>query len=72
LANKLIDTALIDSLNADPTLTNTPKITTSIGSKQLSNVALHDNETSIEMANKLIDAASMASLNAHGSQADRG
>jgi hypothetical protein len=72
LANKIIDTALIDSLNADPTLTNTPKITTSIATKQPSNVALHDNETSIEMANKLIDAASMASLNAHGSQADRG
>jgi hypothetical protein len=40
-------------------------------SKQASNVALHDSATSIEMANKLIDAASMATLNAHGSQADR-
>ena len=72
LANKIIDAALFDSLNADPILTNTPKNTTSIVSKQPSNVALYDNETSIQMANKLIDAASMASLNAHGSLADRG
>jgi peptidoglycan/xylan/chitin deacetylase (PgdA/CDA1 family) len=72
LANKIIDAALFESLNADPILTNTPKNTTSIVSKQPSNVPLYDNETSIEMANKLIDAASMASLNAHGNLADRG
>jgi peptidoglycan/xylan/chitin deacetylase (PgdA/CDA1 family) len=72
IANKIIDAALFDSLNADPTLTNTPKNTTGIVTKQPSNVALHDNATSIEMANKLIDAASMASLSFHGSQADRG
>jgi hypothetical protein len=72
LANKIIDAALSESLKADPTLTNTTKNTTSIVSKQPSNVALYDNATSIQMANKLIDAASMASLNAHGSLADRG
>jgi hypothetical protein len=42
-----------------------PKNITSIVPKQPSNVALHDNATSIEMANRLIDAASFASLNAH-------
>jgi hypothetical protein len=41
-----------------------PKNTTSIGSKQLSNVALHDNATSIELANKIIDTALFDSLNA--------
>lgn len=50
---------------------NTPKNTTSIISKQPSN-ELYDNATSIEMANKIIDAAFMASLNAHGSRGDRG
>ena len=72
MANKIIDAALFDSLNADPTLTNTSKSTTGIVTKQPSNVALHDNATSVEMANKIIDAASMASLSADGSQADRG
>jgi hypothetical protein len=72
MANKIIDAALFDSLNADPTLTNTPKNTTGIVTKQSSNVALHDNATLVEMANELIDAASVASLSAHGSQADRG
>jgi hypothetical protein len=41
-----------------------PKNTNSIVSKQPSNVALHDNATSIESANKIIDAALFASLNA--------
>ena len=72
MANKIIDAALFDSLNADPTLTNTSKSTTGIVTRQPSNVALHDNATSVEMANKIIDAASMASLSADGSQADRG
>jgi len=72
MANKIIDAALFDSLNADPTLTNTSKSTTGIVTKQPSNVALHDNATSVEVANKIIDAASMASLSADGSQADRG
>jgi peptidoglycan/xylan/chitin deacetylase (PgdA/CDA1 family) len=72
MANKIIDAALFDSLNADPTLTNTSKSTTGIVTKQPSNVALHDNATSVEMANKIIDAASMASLSVDGSQADRG
>jgi hypothetical protein len=72
MANKIIDASLFDSLNADPTLTNTPKNTTGIVTKQSSNVALHDNATLVEMANELIDAASVASLSAHGSQADRG
>ena len=72
LANKIIDAALSESLNADPTLTNIPKNTTSIVSKLPSNVALYDNETSIGLANKIIDAASMASLKAHGSLADHG
>jgi len=72
MANKIIDAALFDSLNADPTLTNTSKSTTGIVTKQPSNVALHDNATSVEMANKIIDAASMASLSTDGSQADRG
>ena len=72
MANRIIDAALFDSLNADPTLTNTSKSTTGIVTKQPSNVALHDNATSVEMANKIIDAASMASLSADGSQADRG
>ena len=49
-----------------------PKSTTGIVTKQPSNVALHDNATSVEMANELIDAASMASLSVDGSQADRG
>ena len=49
-----------------------PKSTTGIVTKQPSNVALHDNATSVEMANKIIDAASMASLSVDGSQADRG
>jgi len=49
-----------------------PLSTTGIVTKQPSNVALHDNATSVEMANKIIDAASMASLSADGSQADRG
>ena len=72
MANKIIDAALFDSLNADPTLTNTSKSTTGIVTKQPSNVALHDNATSVDMANKIIDAASMASLSADGSQANRG
>ena len=72
MANKIIDAALFDSLNIDPTFMKTPKNTTSIVTKQPSNVTLHDNATSIEMANKIIDAASMASLSADGSQADRG
>jgi len=72
MANEIIDAALFDSLNADPTLTNTSKSTTGIVTKQPSNVALYDNATSVEMANKIIDAASMASLSADGSQADRG
>lgn len=41
-----------------------PKNTTSIVSKQRSNVALHHNATSIELANKIIDAALFDSLNA--------
>jgi peptidoglycan/xylan/chitin deacetylase (PgdA/CDA1 family) len=45
-------------------LAESPKNTTSIGSKQLSNVALHDNATSIELANKIIDTALFDSLNA--------
>ncbi len=45
-------------------LADTPKNTTSIVSKQPSNVALHDNATSIELANKIIDAALFESLNA--------
>ena len=45
-------------------LADTPKNTTSIVSKQPSNVALHDNTTSIELANKIIDAALFESLNA--------
>ena len=49
-----------------------PLSTTGIVTKQPSNIALHDNATSVEMANKIIDAASMASLSADGSQADRG
>ena len=49
-----------------------PLSATGIVTKQPSNVALHDNATSVEMANKIIDAASMASLSADGSQADRG
>ena len=49
-----------------------PLSTTGIVTKQPSNVAFHDNATSVEMANKIIDAASMASLSADGSQADRG
>ena len=72
MANEIIDAALFDSLNADPTLTNTSKSTTGIVTKQPSNVALYDNATSVEMANKIIDAASMPSLSAHGSEADRG
>jgi hypothetical protein len=71
MANKIIDAALFDSLNADPTLTNTSKSTTGIVTKQPSNVTLPDNATSVEMANKIIDATSMASLSADGSQADR-
>ena len=53
-------------------LVESPKNTTGIITKQPSNVALHDNATSVEMANKIIDAASMASLSVDGSQADRG
>jgi len=49
-----------------------PISTTGLVTKQPSNVAFHDNATSVEMANKIIDAASMASLSADGSQADRG
>jgi hypothetical protein len=45
-------------------LAKTPKNTTSIVSKQPSNVALYDNGTSIESANKIIDAALSESLNA--------
>jgi hypothetical protein len=45
-------------------LAETPKNTTSIVSKQPSNVALYDNGTSIESANKIIDAALSESLNA--------
>jgi hypothetical protein len=45
-------------------LAESPKNTTSIVTKQPSNVALHDNATSIELANKIIDAALFDSLNA--------
>jgi hypothetical protein len=45
-------------------LAKTPKNTTSIVSKLPSNVAVHDNGTSIELANKIIDAALSESLNA--------
>jgi hypothetical protein len=45
-------------------LAESPKNTTSIVSKQPSNVSLHDNATSIELANKIIDAALFDSLNA--------
>lgn len=45
-------------------LAESPKNTTSIVSKQPSNVALHHNATSIELANKIIDAALFDSLNA--------
>jgi hypothetical protein len=45
-------------------LAETPKNTTSIVSKLPSNVALYDNGTSIESANKIIDAALSESLNA--------
>lgn len=62
----LWDAASLGSLNAHVTLTNPSKDTTSIVSKQPSNVALHYNATSIEMANKILDAASLASLNAQG------
>ncbi|HEY7228548.1 MAG TPA: polysaccharide deacetylase family protein [Nitrososphaeraceae archaeon] len=72
VANKLIDAATLDPLNAHATLTNLSKAITSIVPKQPSNVALHDNATSIETVNNLIDAASMASLNAHGSGIDHG
>ena len=55
----------IQNATALDVLTNLPKNITSIVPKQPSNVALHDNATSIEMANRLIDAASFASQNAH-------
>jgi peptidoglycan/xylan/chitin deacetylase (PgdA/CDA1 family) len=55
----------IQNATALDVLTNLPKNNTSIVLKQPSNVALHDNATSIEMANRLIDAASFASQNAH-------
>jgi hypothetical protein len=45
-------------------LAEVPKNTTGIVTKQPSNVALHNNATSIEMANKIIDAALFDSLNA--------
>jgi peptidoglycan/xylan/chitin deacetylase (PgdA/CDA1 family) len=45
-------------------LVESPKSTTGIVTKQPSNVALHDNATSVEMANKIIDAALFDSLNA--------
>jgi len=45
-------------------LAETPKNTTSIVSKQPSNVVLYDNGTSIELANKIIDAALSESLKA--------
>jgi len=44
--------------------TDAPKNTTSIVYKQPSNVALHDNATSMKLANKIIDAALFASLDA--------
>jgi hypothetical protein len=55
----------IQNTTALDVLTNLPKNITSNVPKQPSNVALHDNATSIEMANRLIDAASSASVNAH-------
>jgi hypothetical protein len=45
-------------------LADTPKNTTSIVFKQPSNVALYDNATSIDLANKIIDAALSESLKA--------
>ena len=45
-------------------LADASKNTTSIVFKQPSNVLLHDNATSIELANKIIDAALFDSLNA--------
>ena len=58
----------IQNATALDVLTNLPKNITSIVPKQPSNVALHDNATSIEMANRLIDAASKASLNTMGAK----
>jgi hypothetical protein len=58
----------IQNATARDVLTNLHKNNTSIVPKQPSNVALHDNATSIEMANRLIDAASKASLNTMGAE----
>jgi hypothetical protein len=53
----------IPNPNPIEVLAESPKNTTSIVTKQPSNVALHNNATSIELANKIIDAALFDSLN---------
>ena len=58
--------AIPNATTVEVVLTNPSKSTTSIISKQPSNVAVRYNATSIEMANKIIDSASLATLNAHG------
>ena len=55
----------IPNSTAAEVLIGTPKNFTSIASKQSSGSPLHNNATSIEMANKLIDTAVAASQNAH-------
>ena len=54
----------IPNATAKEVVAEVPKNATGIVTKQPSNVALHDNATSIEMANKLIDVALFDSLNA--------
>ena len=65
---KATETTMVKAIpnsTAAEVLIGTPKNFTSIASKQSSGSPLHNNATSIEMANKLIDTAVAASQNAH-------
>jgi peptidoglycan/xylan/chitin deacetylase (PgdA/CDA1 family) len=65
---KATETTMVKAISnstAAEVLIGTPKNITSIASKQSSGSPPHNNATSIEMANKVIDAAVAASQNAH-------
>ncbi len=65
---KATETTMVKAISnstAAEVLIGRPKNITSVASKQSSGSPLHNNATSIEMANKVIDAAVAASQNAH-------